>query len=95
MVSNSSNIKKYIYSLQRKLQIKKGCVVDMIVWYLHLHLPVQSEPIITKVVSSNPAQMQVYSIQHYVIKFVRDLHPFGGFLQVLRFLPPIKLTATI
>jgi len=34
---------------------------------------------------------EVYSIQHYVIKFVSD----GGFLRVLRFLPPIKLIVTI
>jgi len=37
----------------------------------------------------------VYSIQHYVIKFVSYLQQVGGFHQVLRFLPPIKLTATI
>ena len=34
-------------------------------------------------------------VQHYVIKFVCDLRQIGGFLRVLRFLPPIKLTATI
>ena len=34
-------------------------------------------------------------VQHYVIKFVSDLREVGGFLQVLRFPPPIKLTATI
>jgi hypothetical protein len=34
----------------------------------------------------------VYSIQHYVIKFVSDLRQVGGFLRVLRFHPPIKLT---
>ena len=40
---------------------------------------------------------EIYSIQHYVIKFVNDLRQvaFGGFLLVLRFPPPIKLTATI
>jgi hypothetical protein len=32
---------------------------------------------------------------HYVIKFVNDLQQVGGFLRVLRFPPPIKLTATI
>jgi hypothetical protein len=32
----------------------------------------QSEPITTKVVSLNPAHDEVYSIQHYVIKFVSD-----------------------
>ena len=67
----------------------------MIVWYLDLQLPVQSVPITTKVVSSNPIHSKVYSIQHYVIKFVSDLQQVCGFLQVLRFPPPIKLTATI
>jgi len=38
---------------------------------------------------------EVYSMQHYVWKFVNDLRQVGGFLLVLRFLPPIKLTATI
>jgi len=33
-------------------------------------------------------------VQHYLI-FVSDLPQFGGFLRVLRFPPPIKLTATI
>jgi hypothetical protein len=33
----------------------------------------------------------VYSIQHYVIKFVSDLRQVGGFLRVFRFPPPIKL----
>jgi hypothetical protein len=34
---------------------------------------VQSVPIITKIVSSNPPHDEVYLIQHYVIKFVSDL----------------------
>jgi hypothetical protein len=38
---------------------------------------------------------EVYSIQQYVIKFVSDLQQVGGFLRVLRFPPPIKLTATM
>jgi hypothetical protein len=60
-----------------------------------LQLPVQSVPITTKVVCSNPVHGEVYSILHYVIKFVSDLRQVGGFLQVLRFPPTIKLTATI
>ena len=44
---------------------------------------------------SNPIHGKVYSIQHYVIKFVSDLRQVGGFLWVLWFPPPIKLTATI
>jgi hypothetical protein len=49
---------------------------------LDLQLPMQSVPITTKVVSSNPAHGEVYSIQHYVIKFVSDLWQVGGFLRV-------------
>ena len=54
----------------------------------------KSMPITTKVVSSNPAPGEVYSMQHYVIKFVSELRQVGGFLRVLRFPQPIKLTAT-
>jgi len=32
---------------------------------------------------------------HYVITFVSDLRQVGGFLRVLRFPSPIKLTVTI
>jgi len=63
--------------------------------HLDLQLPMQSVPITTKVVSSNTIHGEMYSIQHYVIKFVSDLWQVGGFLRVLRFPPPIKLTATI
>jgi hypothetical protein len=62
---------------------------------LDLQLPVQSVPITTNIVSLNPVHGKVYSIQHYVIKFVSDLRQVGGFLWVLRFPPPIKLTATV
>jgi hypothetical protein len=51
--------------------------------------------ITSKVEISNPVHDEVYSIQHYVIKFVSDLRQVGGFLWVLRFPPPMKLTATI
>ena len=34
-------------------------------------------------------------VQHYEMKFFSDWRHVGGFLQVLRFPPPIKLTATI
>jgi hypothetical protein len=40
--------------------------------------------ITTKVVSSNPVHGEVYSIQHYVIKFGSDLRQIGGFLVVHR-----------
>ena len=47
------------------------------------------------IVSSSSVHGEVHSIQHYVIMFVNDLRQVGGFLRVLRFPPPIKLTATI
>jgi hypothetical protein len=46
-------------------------------------------------VSSNPAHGEMYLIQHYEIKFISDLQQIGGFLQVLRFPPPLKLITTI
>ena len=39
----------------------------------------QSVPITTNVVSLNPSHGEVYSIQHYVIKFVCDLQQVSGF----------------
>ena len=55
----------------------------------------QSVYITNNVVSSNPTNGEVYSIQHYVVKFVSDLQQVVDFLLVLRFPSPIKLTATI
>jgi hypothetical protein len=49
-----------------------GVVVVMTALKLDLKLPRQSVPITTKVVSSNPVHGQVYSIQHFVLKFVSD-----------------------
>ena len=64
-------------------------------WHLIRTLPIQSVSITTNVVSSNPAHGEVYSIQHYVIKFVSDMWQVGGFLRVLQVPPPITLTNTI
>jgi hypothetical protein len=57
-------------------------MVNRLVEYfsLDIQLPVQSVPITTKVVGSNPVLGEVYSIQHYVIKFVSDLRQVSGFL---------------
>ena len=40
---------------------------------MDLQLPMQSLPIAIYVVSFTPAYGEVYSVQHYVIKFVSDL----------------------
>jgi hypothetical protein len=48
------------------------------------------------IMSSNPAHDEVYSIQHYALKFISDLRQVGGFFfRIIRFSPPMKLTATI
>jgi len=45
----------------------------------------------TTVVSSNTADGEMYSILHYVTKFVSDMRQIGSFLVVYRFPSPIKL----
>ena len=58
---------------------------------MDLQLPMQSVPITTKVVSSNPAHGEMYSIQHYVVTFVSGLRKDVDFHQVLRLHPPGKI----
>ena len=61
---------------------------------LQTNVGVPSLPICVSV-SKNPAHGEVYSIQHYVIKFVSDMRQVGGFLWVLLFPPTIILATTI
>ena len=56
---------------------------------MDLQLHVQSVPVTTSIVSYNRVHGEVYSIQHYMIKFVSDLGQVGVFLGVPRF-PPKK-----
>ena len=44
----------------------------------------QSVSITTNIVSSNSIHGEVYSIQHYVIKFVSDLVQVRGFSEILK-----------
>ena len=62
----------------------------VIVWQFDLQVLIT-----INVVISNSAHDEDYLMQHYVIKFVSDLRLVSGFLWVLWFPPPIKLTATI
>ena len=56
----------------------------------------QSGPITTKAVSTNPADWEVFLIQHYyVIEFVSDFWQVSGFLCLVRFPPPITLTVMV
>jgi hypothetical protein len=73
---------------------KTRAVMVMNVWSFDLQLLVQSTPITTNVVSSSPTHGEVYLIQHYVITLC-DLQQISGFLWVLQFPLPIKLTSTI
>jgi len=58
----------------------------MIAGFTTTNVPVQSVPITNK---------ELYSIQHYVIKFASDLQLVGDFLWVLQFPSLIKLTTSI
>jgi hypothetical protein len=66
------------------------CRDRRVLWLFDLQKPTQSMPITTKVVSSNSTYFKVYSMQHYVIKFVSHLRLVGVFLLVLLFPPAIK-----
>jgi hypothetical protein len=57
--------------------------VVVIVWLLDLQLPMQSVHITTKVVSLNATHGEVYSIQHYVIKFVNDSRAAGWWFSLV------------
>ena len=59
------------------------------------HITLNKQRITTNVVISNTADGEVFSKQHYVIKFPSNLRQVGDFLQILRFPPPIKLTTMI
>jgi hypothetical protein len=63
--------------------------------WIYNYRSVQSVIITTKIVSLHPVHGEVYSIWHFVIKFVSDLWQFGGFLRVIRFPQQIKLIATL
>jgi hypothetical protein len=47
------------------------------------------------VVNSNPADDEVYSKQHYVIKLLSELRQVDGFLWVLRFPIPLSIFQSI
>jgi hypothetical protein len=68
---------------QKRLRGRRGHELDL--------LPLQSVPITTKAVSSNPIHGEVYSMQHFVTKDDSNLRHACGFLRDLRFPPPIKL----
>ena len=48
-----------------------------------------------KLCSRSPFNVRYTRFQYYMIKFISDLRQVCGFLWVVRFPPPIKLTATI
>jgi hypothetical protein len=54
----------------------------MVVEFTTTELLMQSVPITTTVVSSNPAHGEVYYMSQYVIKLVSDMRQVGGFNMV-------------
>jgi hypothetical protein len=77
------------------------CSLSLPLWYLRRFLSIVVGFTTTYAVSSYHHWCFEFesrsgrSVQHYVIKFVSDLRQVGSFLRVHRFLPPIKLTATL
>jgi len=92
----TSGLKLHRYQIYTKYSYGPFINFTLTVGLSHfiLQLPIQSVPITTHVVSSNPTHGEVYLIQYYVIKFVSGLRQVNGFLRVLRFPPLKKLTAT-
>ena len=58
-----------------------------------IQLPMPSVTIISKVVVSIPAYGEVYSIQHYILKVIKDLNPRASILEASTRTasPPIRL----
>ena len=87
------------FAMKRHDSIPKAHSLKIIllitIWELDLQLPLQLVHITIDVVSSIPAHAEVYSTHHNVIKCVSDLRHVCGLPRVLRFPPPIKLTAMI
>ena len=69
---------------------KQDCIL-----LIHMILQVDKEKLLYNYSSIPNIKKNHWTIQHYVIKFVSDLRQVSGFLQVLQFPPPIKLTAII
>ena len=85
-LSNIIFLLRYINTT--KSQQRWGCRDrDRMVVGFTITYEMQSVPITTNLVSSNPTQEMDNSIQHHVIKFVTDLPQVGGFLLVL---PPVS-----
>ena len=61
----------------------------------YIYIIARASQFLSEWVSDCSLTPKMYSIQHYVIKFVSDLRQDGGFLRELLFPPPTKLTATI
>ena len=58
---------------------RRGCDGIIVGFKTTKNVLTLSLPITTNLVSSNPAHGEVYSIQHYAIKFVSDLRQVGEF----------------
>ena len=95
---NNEMVEKPLFNFHRhmnKNSIYKGCSRGRNCMTVGFTTTMQSKPVTTKVVSSNPIQAKLYSIQNYVIRFVNALRQVGGFLRTLRFPPTIKRTTAM
>jgi hypothetical protein len=76
--TNNTNIKPITASLAVLCRYVRATHQNLYLFLYYLQLPMQSKHNTPKVVSSNPVHDEVYSIQHYVIKFVSALRQVGG-----------------
>ena len=67
-----------------------GVLLVKIAWELDKQLPMQSVPITTNILSSNPAHDELHKIQPYMITFASDLQQVCSFHRIFRFPPTIK-----
>ena len=84
LVKNSTNINKTNNHLSPKESLKSDGQ------QFHQYQQYKQSPLTSNhIVSLNPAYGEVYSMQHYAIKFVSYLRQVSGFLWVLWFPPTI------
>jgi hypothetical protein len=109
MIEANDNPKSYLDYLQKSPPFKWQIKTDLVrIWLFGLTFELEKVAVVVGFTITYAISVyhhwscvfeshwgEVYSIQHYVIRFVSDSRQVGGFLRTLRFHPPIKLTATI
>ena len=59
-------------------------------WFIFISIIDTQMSMVNKSMANIDSNVRVYSIQHYVMRFVSDFRQVGVFIRVLRFPPPTK-----